>query len=191
MVLLKVLHRAFLLTPMANPPESIRSGNYGHPARATWWLKQSVIYFLGLLGMKLCVFFIFQLLPWIAWVGDWALRWTEGSEALQILFVMFIFPLIMNALQYWIIDGFIKDPAGGESEYEAAAGDDDDDESGDEAWLERHRRERREDEDSDIEATEAETLKEANPTAVPIRREYDPHIDGAGSSREGRKERRE
>jgi len=49
---------------------------------------------------------------------------------------MFIFPLIMNAAQYYIIDGFIKDPAGGteggagpgeggESRYERVAGDDD------------------------------------------------------------------
>ena len=175
---------------MANPPESIRSGNYGHPARATWWLKQSVIYFLGLLGMKLCVFFIFQLLPWIAWVGDWALRWTEGSETLQILFVMFIFPLIMNALQYWIIDGFIKDPAGGEGHYTVAAGEETDEESDDE-WLERRRQRRDEDEDS-VEDARADTLKEANPTAVPVRsREYDPHLGGAGSSREGRKERSE
>ncbi|KAK7179528.1 hypothetical protein DPSP01_011963 [Paraphaeosphaeria sporulosa] len=188
-LLLKVLHRAFLLTPMANPPESIRSGNYGHPPRATWWLKQSVIYFLGLLGMKLCVFFIFQLLPWIAWVGDWALRWTEGSETLQILFVMFIFPLIMNAMQYWIIDGFIKDPAGNDTNYEAAAGEETDDESDDE-WLER-RRQRGVDDDSDLEDTEAGPLKEANPTVVPVRsREYDPHIE-AGSSRDGRKERSE
>ena len=59
--------------------------------------------------MKLCVFFIVSLLPWIAQVGDWALRWTEGSEALQIAFVMFIFPLLMNILQYYIIDSFIKD----------------------------------------------------------------------------------
>jgi hypothetical protein len=187
--LLKVFHRAFLLTPMANPPESIRSGNYGHPPRATWWLKQSFIYFLGLLGMKLCVFFIFQLLPWIAWVGDWALRWTEGSEALQILFVMFIFPLIMNAMQYWIVDGFIKDPAGNESHYEVAAGDESDDESDDE-WLER-RRQRGIDEDSDVEEAADGPLKEANPTAVPARgREYDPHIESA-SSRDKRKERSE
>lgn len=79
--------------------------------------------------MKLCVLLIFALLPWIAWVGDWvshyiyphfkhtvpltkmakALRWTEGSEALQITFVMFVFPVIMNAIQYYIIDSFIKD----------------------------------------------------------------------------------
>ena len=41
-------------------------------------------------------------------VGNWALRWTEGNVALQIAFVMLIFPLIMNALQYYIIDTFIK-----------------------------------------------------------------------------------
>lgn len=144
--------------------------------------------------MKLCVFFIFQLLPWIAWVGDWALRWTEGNEAVQITFVMFIFPLIMNALQYWIIDGFIKDPATEESHYVAAAGEESDDESGDEEWLDRHRRARRgEDEDSDVESVEAQPLKEANSTPVPVRKdngkgkEYDPDVDGeqrrGGSSR--------
>lgn len=58
--------------------------------------------------MKSCVFIVFELLPWIIQLGDWALRWTEGNEAVQIAFVMFIFPLIMNALQYYIIDSFIK-----------------------------------------------------------------------------------
>lgn len=113
MLLLKVLHKGAELTPLANPPESIKSGHYGQPPHMTWWFKQSVIYFIGLLLMKLAVLAIFTLLPWIAMVGDWALRWTEGNEALQITFVMFVFPLIMNGLQYYIIDSFIKDPAGG------------------------------------------------------------------------------
>jgi hypothetical protein len=107
-VILRLLTAGASLTALADPPESIRSGNYGTPPRATWWLKQSMIYFLGLLGMKSCVFVIFELLPWIVQVGDWALRWTEGNEAVQVAFVMLIFPLIMNALQYYIIDGFIK-----------------------------------------------------------------------------------
>lgn len=47
-------------------------------------------------------------MPWISIVGDWALRWTEGNEELQIAFVMMIFPLIMNGLQYYIIDSYIK-----------------------------------------------------------------------------------
>jgi len=106
--ILKVLTLAASYTCLANPVESIESGHYGTPPKASWWLKQCLIYFVGLLGMKACVFFIFQLCPWLGRVGDWALKWTEGNEAVQIAFVMFIFPLIMNALQYYIIDTFIK-----------------------------------------------------------------------------------
>ena len=96
------------LTSFGQPPESIQSGNYGSPPNAWWWLKQSLIYFCGLMGMKICVLIIFMMMPWISLVGDWALRWTEGNERVQIVFVMMLFPLIMNALQYYIIDSFIK-----------------------------------------------------------------------------------
>ncbi len=58
--------------------------------------------------MKICVLLIFLIIPWISRVGDWALRWTEGNERLQIIFVMMLFPLLMNAIQYYIIDSFIK-----------------------------------------------------------------------------------
>lgn len=60
--------------------------------------------------MKICVFFLIELLPFIIKVGDWALRWTEGNAAVQIFFVMLLFPVIMNAIQYYIIDIFIKKP---------------------------------------------------------------------------------
>ncbi|KAB8346223.1 hypothetical protein FH972_023268 [Carpinus fangiana] len=126
-LLLKVLTQAALITPLANPPESVKSGYYGEPPKAVWWLKQSMIYFVALLLMKLCVFFIFEMLPWIVWVGNWALRWTEGSEALQIAFVMFVFPLIMNAIQYYIVDTFIKDRSSSPHGHEAVATEDDDD----------------------------------------------------------------
>ncbi|CZT47182.1 related to vacuolar membrane protein [Rhynchosporium secalis] len=107
-LLLRVLTSLFQLTPLGSPPESIRSGNYGQPPKARWWFKQSLIYFMGLLGMKICVLIIFLVLPWISRVGDWALRWTEGDEALQVIFVMLVFPVIMNATQYYIIDSFIQ-----------------------------------------------------------------------------------
>jgi hypothetical protein len=108
-VLLKVLHRLFAYTPLANPPQSIKSGNYGQPPKATWYFKQLLIYCIGLIGMKLFVFFLFMAMPFLPWIGDWALRWTEGNEALQVAFAMFIFPLAMNAVQYYIIDSFIMD----------------------------------------------------------------------------------
>lgn len=127
-LLLRVLNRVASYTPLANPPESIQSGNYGQPPRATWWLKQAIVYFMGLLGMKICVFFLIELLPFIVKVGDWALRWTEGNTAVQIFFVMLLFPVIMNAMQYYIIDIFIKKPvsqyAEDDSAGEAATDDD-------------------------------------------------------------------
>ncbi|CAN8099560.1 unnamed protein product [Discula destructiva] len=110
-LLLRIFTYLVSFTPMGNPPESIQSGNYGTPPKAWWWLKQSLIYFCGLFGMKLCVLVIFILFPWISRVGDWALGWTEGNEKVQIVFVMMLFPLIMNALQYYIIDSFIKKQA--------------------------------------------------------------------------------
>ncbi|KAL7629286.1 hypothetical protein AAE478_000806 [Parahypoxylon ruwenzoriense] len=107
-ILLRITTGLVAYTPWGKPPESIQSGNYGNPPNAWWWLKQSVIYFCGLFGMKICVLIIFLILPWISRVGDWALKWTEGNERVQIVFVMMLFPLIMNALQYYIIDSFIK-----------------------------------------------------------------------------------
>jgi hypothetical protein len=107
-ILLRILTAFFLLTPLGSPPQSIRSGNYGSPPQAFWWVKQSLIYFVGLMGMKICVLIMFLLAPWISRVGDWALSWTEGNEVLQVIFVMLVFPLIMNAAQYYIIDSFIK-----------------------------------------------------------------------------------
>lgn len=84
-----------------------------------------MIYTIGLVSMKLFVWLLFALLPWLPWVGDWALRWTEGSEALQIAFVMFIFPLLMNIMQYYIIDSFIKDNKRGQG-YQEVNGNEDD-----------------------------------------------------------------
>ncbi|POS83012.1 hypothetical protein EPUL_006145 [Erysiphe pulchra] len=106
--LLHIITKLLLHTEFGSPPESIESGNYGTPPSAYRWFKQTVVYFLGLLGMKICVLIIFLMLPWISRVGDWALRWTEGNEIVQVMFVMLIFPLIMNATQYYIIDSFIK-----------------------------------------------------------------------------------
>ncbi|KAL8845631.1 MAG: hypothetical protein Q9176_000267 [Flavoplaca citrina] len=125
LVLLRLLTYGFSLTPLGDPPESIQSGHYGRPAKASWWLKQSFIYFIGLLGMKACVFVIFQLCPWLIRVGDWALKWTEGNETVQVFFVMLFFPVVMNALQYYIIDGFIKNqkPADPEADYNNADND--------------------------------------------------------------------
>ncbi|KAH9825741.1 Pfam:DUF3661 [Teratosphaeria destructans] len=170
-ILLKILHAAFLRTPLARPTESIKSGHYGQPPKYQWWLKQSLIYFIGLVGMKLFVFFLFAAMPWLPWVGDWALRWTKGNEALEVTFAMFIFPLAMNAIQYWVIDNFIMDKKKelDDKGYEAVQGDEED---GDNGWDHGD-----EDDASSVthlnadvqgkQQVEDEPLKEVNPTPIP------------------------
>ncbi|KAI4732143.1 hypothetical protein E4T49_00255 [Aureobasidium sp. EXF-10728] len=180
-ILLRVLHSLFAKTPIANPPESIKSGYYGNPPRATWWLKQSIIYFIGLFGMKLFVFLLFAMLPWLPWVGDWALRWTEGNEALQIAFVMFIFPVAMNGIQYYIIDSFIKGKESDREGFQAVPTEDDDEHSRDSDDVEAEDGSKRRDR-----ITTAEHVAEANPTVVPS---YD-HDSDAEASSEGSSNRR-
>lgn len=45
---------------------------------------------MGLMGMKLVVWLIFALCPWLGRLGDWMLAWTEGDKRLQVFFVMFV-----------------------------------------------------------------------------------------------------
>ncbi|KAF3172670.1 hypothetical protein TWF106_009884 [Orbilia oligospora] len=98
------------LLPPDNPfSYGITSGDYGSPPKASSWIKQSVLYFAGLMFMKLIVAILFAIFPIaLGKFGDFLLGWTEGNRRVQIAFVMFIFPLIMNAVQYYIIDIFIK-----------------------------------------------------------------------------------
>ena len=178
-LLLRLLHYAFSLTPLAKPQGSLKSGYYGDPPRWSWYLKQSFIYFLGLLGMKFFVYVLFAMLPWLPWVGDWALKWTEGNTALQIVFSMFIFPLIMNAMQYYIVDSFIKEQPGDQGRQGQSREDDEtrhendergrliaeDEDAGDEEEEELH-----DDEvgkNTVLAHSEEEPLKEVNPTPLP------------------------
>ncbi|KAI1277183.1 vacuolar membrane protein-domain-containing protein [Xylaria sp. FL0933] len=185
-VLLRVITTLVAYTPLGKPRESIQSGNYGNPPSVWWWLKQSVIYFCGLFGMKICVLLIFLILPWISRVGDWALKWTEGNERLQIFFVMMLFPLIMNALQYYIIDSFIKLKETGHERLPQQEADDSDpfddgfgDESDDDSVS---------NESSDsVRMSRSESFKDTRRgSSKNGREEYDPDLDGqtvVGSSR--------
>ncbi|KAI8635164.1 vacuolar membrane protein-domain-containing protein [Xylariaceae sp. FL1651] len=185
-VLLRIITGLVSYTPWGKPPESIQSGNYGNPPNACWWFKQSVIYFCGLFGMKICVLLIFLILPWISRVGDWALKWTEGNEHLQIIFSMMLFPLIMNAVQYYIIDSFIKkkemdhdripqEDIDDRNPFDGGFGDDNDDESISGESTESVRLAK----SPNLKNTDRNSSKNG-------REEYDPELDGqtiVGSSR--------
>ncbi|KAK4465652.1 vacuolar membrane protein-domain-containing protein [Cladorrhinum samala] len=170
-------------TPLGKPAESIQSGNYGNPPNAWWWFKQSIIYFVGLMGMKICVLILFMALPWISEIGDWALGWTEGNEKLQIVFVMMLFPLIMNGMQYYIIDSYIKKQISGSG----AAGSDSDSETAAETTAYNEILGSETDDDSDDDDSLTAPTKPTgvdskgrrrNSLGEPTRDEYDPDVDG-------------
>ncbi|KAI8075970.1 vacuolar membrane protein-domain-containing protein [Halteromyces radiatus] len=86
------------------------NGVYGSTFRKQierWW-KQLLMYVTALIMMKLLVLLLFRLCPWLEWFGEWVLGWTSGNYKIQVVFVMLIFPLIMNIAQFWIVDTILK-----------------------------------------------------------------------------------
>jgi hypothetical protein len=151
--------------------------------------------------MKFCVLIMFQALPWISRIGDWALRWTEGNERLQVAFVMLLFPLVMNGVQYYIIDTFIKDTHQEGMMQVPTEDPDDDDSLNREAGVYEDSRDSRSREGSDIgpdedvkRSLQARPIEQKTKKAISISEEkkqlkltpgslteYDPIRDGEGS----------
>ncbi|KAG2234744.1 vacuolar membrane protein-domain-containing protein [Thamnidium elegans] len=91
--------------------KQIETGQYGSPPLKYMllpWLKQTIIFVLAESLMKLCVFGMFRHMPFLFAWGEWVLRWTKGNYRYQVIFVMLIFPLVMNIIQFWIVDTIVK-----------------------------------------------------------------------------------
>lgn len=138
--------------------------------------------------MKFCVLIIFIMFPWISRVGDWALGWTEGNEKLQIVFVMMLFPLIMNALQYYIIDSFIKAQASKEDTegHEVGRGEGSGGGSGGDGGYQRVALGDEHEEGVEPSSVDGDDLlvkaklggSQISKSASPVHEEYDPEVDG-------------
>lgn len=70
-----------------------------------WWGKQLLVYLASLVVMKLAILGFFWI-PAVLAFGDWLLSWL--GEDTKIVFVLMIFPLAMNALQFLLIDTILK-----------------------------------------------------------------------------------
>ncbi|KAK7470301.1 hypothetical protein VKT23_001732 [Stygiomarasmius scandens] len=90
--------------------QGFESGIYGDPPSIAYWGRQAVIYVVALTTMKFLVIGILYLFPGLFTIGEWLLSWTWTSkgDAMQVIVVMGIFPIIMNILQFWIIDTIVK-----------------------------------------------------------------------------------
>ncbi|KAF7355681.1 hypothetical protein MSAN_01485900 [Mycena sanguinolenta] len=90
--------------------KGFESGVYGTPPSSKYWLRQAAIYILALTTMKFMVIGLLALLPGLWTLGAWLLSWTWSGhgDSLEVIFVMGIFPIIMNILQFWLIDSIVK-----------------------------------------------------------------------------------
>ncbi|KAF7792839.1 hypothetical protein EIP86_003940 [Pleurotus ostreatoroseus] len=58
--------------------------------------------------MKLLVVGLFALWSGIFKVGEWLLSFLGTNDVLQVIFTMGLFPIMMNILQFWLIDSIVK-----------------------------------------------------------------------------------
>ncbi|CAB4406652.1 unnamed protein product [Rhizophagus irregularis] len=136
-VLLKIVDFIVVITGT----EGMKSGDYGHPPNVNWWIRQTVAFICCLFVMKIVVVLIFRLCPFLFDTGEFLLGWTLYNAKLQVVFVMLIIPLVMNIVQFWLVDQVIKkklegvklvdDDFGVEDVFlpEALSDDDDDDDN--------------------------------------------------------------
>jgi hypothetical protein len=76
--------------------------------RLSFFFKQLALYLLSLLLMKVMVVILFALFPFLYDIGRWVLDLFGQRKRAQILFVMAVFPLAMNTLQFWLIDSVLR-----------------------------------------------------------------------------------
>ncbi|KAG9079565.1 hypothetical protein FRC06_007659 [Ceratobasidium sp. 370] len=103
------LHAGTWLLATKMQLKGFRSGDYGGvPPSKVYWMRQATVYVTALILMKLAVVGLFAIWPGLFRIGDWLLSWTSGNAALQVVVVMGLFPIIMNVLQFWLIDSIVK-----------------------------------------------------------------------------------
>jgi len=90
--------------------KGFESGVYGTPPSFKYWMRQATLYIMALTTMKFMVIGLLALLPGLWTLGAWLLSWTwtGGGDTVEVVFVMGIFPIIMNIVQFWLIDSIVK-----------------------------------------------------------------------------------
>ncbi|KAG9407264.1 hypothetical protein AC1031_001954 [Aphanomyces cochlioides] len=87
-------------------------GFYGNPIRTSVWLAQLAMWIVIVLTAKIIIArFIYALETPLNNFGNWLFDPLSDYPKVELLFVMVACPCLMNALQFWITDNFLKKPA--------------------------------------------------------------------------------
>jgi hypothetical protein len=77
----------------------IKMGHYGNPPRLWPWFKQLILFLIAWFFVKTIIAVALLLIPIFGMIAAWILSPLANDRRAQIVFVMFIFPLIMNVIQ--------------------------------------------------------------------------------------------
>ena len=89
-------------------PSLACSGDYGHPPNSRWWLNQLLVYGLIVALVKFCLFSVIYLCRvGLAVISTWLVSPLSGDPTVELVLVMIVAPIIMNAWQVWVVDTFI------------------------------------------------------------------------------------
>ncbi|KAJ2162614.1 hypothetical protein GGF46_000487 [Coemansia sp. RSA 552] len=102
--------RLFETIAKRNKITGLESGHYGDPPSWRIWMKQGLVFCASMLCMKFTVVMMVALLPFLLAVGDLILKPVQmtHSPRFEIVFVMAVWPLVLNIFESWVLDQFIK-----------------------------------------------------------------------------------
>lgn len=104
---------SYVLPSLLSPEEvsQFETGNYGHGQKPDLirYLKQLGLWVLVVILMKLVMVGVMVLFsPVLASAADILLSPLKNSQQAKLFMVMILTPLFFNALQFWLVDGFLK-----------------------------------------------------------------------------------
>ena len=113
-ILYGLLHALFFTCQHVLGWSGFVSGEYSAPMRhgriasmLECWVRQTAVYVLALVLMKLIVLGLLYMMPFLTLFGSWLLGLFQTHRAMQVIFVMALFPMAMNMLQFWIVDSML------------------------------------------------------------------------------------
>jgi hypothetical protein len=77
----------------------IKMGHYGNPTRLWPWFKQLILFLIAWFFVKIIIAIGLLQIPLFGIIAEWILSPISGDRRAQVVFVMFVFPLIMNIIQ--------------------------------------------------------------------------------------------
>lgn len=90
--------------------QDILSGEYGDPPRTRAFVKQLVLYLVAQTLAKIILAVVLYTVPFLDDFGAFLISWTAFDARVEIVFVMLLFPTVMNSIQYYVVDSIIQSP---------------------------------------------------------------------------------